>query len=62
MSGNLGGRLAKLEREHGQGVGGVVVVDRRFSFVHGERPGITPEKVVRIEDSWAWESSEANHG
>ena len=54
MSGNLEGRISKLEREHGN-AGGVVVLDRRFSFVHGERPGIVPKLVVRIEDSWAWE-------
>ena len=60
MANNIEGRLAKLEREGlGENVGGVVVLDRRFSAVHGERPGIRPELVVRIEDSWAWESAGA---
>jgi hypothetical protein len=47
MSDNLERRIGKLEREHGENAG-VVVLDARFSIVHGERPGIAPKLVVRI--------------
>jgi hypothetical protein len=63
MSGKLEGRISRLEQARGvDDVGGSVTVDERFSFVHGEWPGITPALVIRIENSWAWESSGANHG
>jgi hypothetical protein len=57
MSGNIGGRIGKLERESAESAG-VVVEDRRFSVVHGERPGIAPALVVKIEDPWAWPAEE----
>ena len=62
MSGNVEGRIGKLERERGKDAGGIVVMDERFSFTRGAWPSVDSKLVVRIEDPWAWESSEANHG